>query len=162
MMPPLSWRILGLAVIAVLLLPVVFTMLFWLVVALAAVAAIAALHLIVLPRWAARLGISTARLGMLLLPPLVALGGLTGGVRVVAAAAGLWLVAVALPGLALRALSHRIAAELAASQVPGASQATTGDPKALEGVACPRCHLISVHTSRDVAATCPGCGANLR
>jgi hypothetical protein len=152
-----GWRALGLIVLGLLLLVVVGFVLFWVAVAVGVVVGLLLLHVVYLPRWSARLGVSRLGMTLLLLPPLVLVGLAVGGQRAALAAVVIWLAGVAVPGL----VGLYIETYLALRAEPHARRGP-GVPRMLEAVTCPKCGLASVPAPEEHPARCPECGTVLR
>jgi hypothetical protein len=147
---PLSaavWALLGLVAVAV----AVAAITGFLVVA-GVVAVVLVLNLVYLPRAAQRLNSTPALLAVVLLPLFMAAGGVL--VREVQGAtwgAGVWVLSIGLPRVAVRRLARRLTSN-AAGRV---SWRETPDGSTLEGITCPRCGTVSVPSGE--AFTCARC-----
>jgi hypothetical protein len=104
------------------------------------------LNLVYLPRAAQRLNLAPAVLAVVLLPVLLGGGWLVSGVQGAAWGAGIWILAIGLPRVAVRRLARRIVIT-----------ARTGST--LEGITCPRCGAVSVPVSGEPFA-CARCAAS--
>lgn len=116
MIPLSGWRAAIAVVVALLVLAVLLTALFWLGVLLAALAVVAWLNIFLLPNFAARSHIPELVLAVALLPIMAAAGlGLSGTTGLIVGSA-LWLLGVAFPRALLWRLRTRVNRHLSESQ----------------------------------------------
>jgi hypothetical protein len=165
------WRAVGLVAllaIAMLVLTTILAGLALVLVALTAVLvglmAVAALHVIYVPRWSRLLGIPPPVLGGLLLPLFVLVGWALAGEPVgVLGGLLLWLGVVVVPRLAFFALIRRLGwgARQRRLYAVTAWPRTSRYPAALPGLACPQCGLVQFPVTERSAAACLRCGTPL-
>jgi hypothetical protein len=146
---PLSavlWALIGLAVLVL----AVAAITGFLLVA-GAVAVLVVLNLVYVPRAALRLNTTPALLAVMLLPVFLAVGALVRGVEGAAWGAGVWILSIGLPRVAVRRLASRAAWHISRRSAP--------DGSTLEGVTCPRCGTVSVPSAGE-PFTCARCASN--
>ena len=165
------WRAAGFVAVLAVVVLVITVALVGLALALVAMAAVlagllavAALHLIYLPRWSRVLGIAQPLLGGLLLPLFVLVGWALAGERVgVLGGLLLWLGVLVVPRLAVLALLRRLRGRAMRRRTYEVTTwpRTARHPAALPGVACPQCGLVQFPVTEHGAAACPRCGSAL-
>jgi hypothetical protein len=117
------------------------------------VAVVLVLNLVYLPRAAQRLRLTPALLAVLLLPLFMAVGwALVREVQGAAWGAGVWILSIGLPRVAIRRLAYR----LTSSAAWRVSRGGAADGSTLEGITCPRCGTVSVPSGGE-PFTCAHC-----
>jgi len=148
---------LALMIFAVLLV-LVFWVALWLAIVAALLLAIVLLHVLVLPRLAARVGLSTQVLILLLLPPLAGLGWLVARNPLgVAAGLAVWVGAFALPRFAVASSGNRSTWKIE-FHFGEAKKAPAGPGGVPAGFTCQRCGMVVPPPPNGGAAKCPRCG----
>lgn len=155
-----GWKLIALVLIGAVLLMLLASALFVLGMVLSMALAVAALHLLALPRLARRLRVSPLVLDGLLLPILLGVGWFfPGGWQGLLVALFIWIAGVAVPIYVARRLRHRLSFTLSASSLPMSLPGQTRDERVLEPVRCAQCgRTIWTETPASVRL-CPDCGA---
>ena len=132
------WQLVLLAVVALALLLVLTFVLFWVGLLLAVAIGLVLLNVLYMPRAAAAVGTSAGQLALWLLPVAAVVGFVVGGDTVgMAWGAGVWLVAIAAPRLAVAYLGRRIRQRVWGGPPPAGPFLPTGPPAGQVGEVTP-------------------------
>jgi hypothetical protein len=124
-----GWQLALLAILAVVLLVALTIVLFWVGLLLALAVGLVLLNVLYLPRAAAMVGTSAGQLALWLLPAAAVIGWLVaGGASGMAWGAGIWLVAIAAPRLAIAYLARRFRQRVWGGPPPGGPFLPAGPP----------------------------------
>jgi hypothetical protein len=150
-----GWQAFVWLILAGLIFVVLVIALLWLALAIGAFALVLWLHVVALPRLSTRLHVPQLVLEVLLLFGLLGGGWLIGEATGAAIGGVVWVLGVGLP----RLVGPRVRRQLQVVRLqvsPAPTAPAPGGGAALQGIACPRCNLVSFDT-----ANCPACGTSL-
>jgi hypothetical protein len=147
-----GWQAFVWLIVAGLIFVVLVIALLWLALAIGALALVLWLHVVALPRLSARLHVPQLVLEVVLLCGLLGSGWLIGEATGAAIGGVVWVLGVGLP----RVIGPRLRRRLQVVGRRAPSSPASGGGGALQGIGCPRCHLVSFDT-----AECPACGTPL-